>query len=114
MKYQKYRNKKTKIDGYTFDSKLEAKRYQELKLMQKAGVIKELELQPSFEIIPTVRYKGKTYRVTVYKADFSYRDQEGNLIVEDTKGFETDVYKLKRKLFILKYGDQLEFKEIKT
>lgn len=110
---RKYRNKKIKLDGYTFDSKLEARRYQELKLMERAKVITDLALQPRFEIIPTLRWNGKTYRVTQYIADFSYKDQDGNLIVEDTKGYETDVYKLKRKLFLLEYGDKLEFKEIR-
>lgn len=112
MTYRKYNNKKIKLDGHTFDSKLEARRYQELKLLERAGKIKNLKLQPRFELIPTMRWKGKTLRVTKYIADFSYIDDLGNIVVEDTKGFETDVYKLKRKLFLQRYPE-IDFREIK-
>ena len=112
MSYSKYRSKKVKVDGIPFDSKLEARRYKELKLLERAGRIKDLELQPKFELIPTVRWKGKTLRVTKYIADFSYKDEKGNFIVEDVKGFETDVYKLKRKLFLQRYPE-IDFREIR-
>ena len=96
----KYHNKKTIIDGITFDSKLEAKRYKELKLLEKANLIEGLTLQPSFELIPTFKKNGKTFRSCKYKADFTYFDKEKKQqIVEDTKGMATRDYIIKKKLF---------------
>lgn len=81
--------------------------------MKKHGKIKDLELQPTFELIPTFKKDKKTYRKTTYKADFKYFDNEKNkTIVEDTKGFLTDIYKLKKKLFEYTYKD-LQIIEIK-
>jgi hypothetical protein len=101
-KHSKYRNVRTEVDGIKFDSKKEAARYQELKLMERAGEIYDLVLQPAFAI--TVN----GLKVCTYKADFRYnqvrRDQTGmrmeslDHIVEDVKGVKTDVYKLKKKL----------------
>lgn len=102
----KYHNRKTIVDGITFDSKAEAERYQELVLLQKSGVISNLQLQPTFELIPTFKKNGKTYRKTVYKADFSYFDHDvERTIIEDVKGVKTPVYKLKKKLFEYLYKD---------
>lgn len=112
MRYSKYKNKKVVVDGIEFDSKKEAGRYKELKLLEKAGKIKDLELQKVFELIPSFKKNGKTYRKTTYKADFSYFDiTEGKYKVEDVKGFKTDVYKLKKKLFEYKFKE-LELKEL--
>lgn len=112
MSYNKYKNRKTKVDGIEFDSLKEARRYQELKLLVRGGAIKDLELQPVFELIPTQRHEGKTVRKANYIADFKYTDiQRGIVVVEDVKGFKTDVYKLKKKMFLYKYP-QYEFKEI--
>lgn len=109
----KYHNKKVNVEGIVFDSKLEAKRYQELKLLERVGDIKDLQLQPSFDLIPSFKKNGKTFRKTTYKADFSYIDTKtGQMIVEDSKGFLTELYKLKKKLFEYKYSD-LTIKEIK-
>ena len=81
--------------------------------MKRHGKIKDLELQPTFELIPTFKKDKKTYRKTTYKADFKYYDIEKNkTIVEDTKGFLTDIYKLKKKLFEYTYKD-LQLIEIK-
>lgn len=105
-KFNKYKNNKVTVDGITFDSQLEANRYCELKLFYKAGEITQLRLQPEFELIPAFKKNGKSFRKTTYKADFMYLDnRSGKYIVEDTKGFKTDVYKLKRKLFEFKYPD---------
>lgn len=101
----KYHNKKVTFRGITFDSKLEARRYSELLLLKRAGVIKDLQLQPEFELIPSFKKNGKTFRKTVYKADFMYTTKDGTKVVEDTKGFKTEVYKLKKKLFEYKYPD---------
>lgn len=108
----KYHSKKTIVDNIKFDSKKEATRYQELKLLERAGKIKDLKLQQEYELIPKFKKNNKTYRKTIYKADFSYFDIEANkYIVEDVKGFKTDVYKLKKKLFEYRYKD-LEILEV--
>ena len=105
-KENKYHNRKITIDNITFDSKLEAKRYTELKLLEKQGLIKNLILQPSYELIPSFKKNNKTFRKTCYNADFSYYDVNlDKTIVEDTKGFKTDVYKIKKKLFEYHYPD---------
>lgn len=110
--YNKYGNKKVIVDGYKFDSQKEALRYKELKLMEKAGVVKDLELQPAFELIPTIRTEHETLRKTVYKADFRYFDVKADHeVVEDVKGFKTDVYKLKKKMLLYKYKD-IDFREV--
>lgn len=107
--YRKYHNTKTVADGIRFDSKLEAERYEQLKILERAGVIMGLELQPSFELLPSFRKNGKTWRRTVYKADFKYILCENDItIIEDVKGSEaviTDVFRLKQKLFEYKYPD---------
>ena len=107
--YRKYHNKKTVADGIKFDSKLEAERYEQLKILERAGVIRDLELQPSFELIPSFRKNGKTWRRTLYKADFRYiLAEDDSYIIEDVKGSTsviTDVFRLKQKLFEYKYPD---------
>lgn len=107
--YRKYHNTKTVADGIKFDSKLEAERYAQLKILERAGVIRELELQPSFELLPSFRKNGKTWRKTVYKADFRYiLTKDDRIIIEDVKGSTaviTDVFRLKQKLFEYKYPD---------
>ena len=107
--YKKYHNKKTVADGIKFDSKLEAKRYGQLKLMERAGVIRDLELQPEYELIPSFRKNGKTWRRTVYKADFRYiLCEDDKIIIEDVKGSTvviTDVFRLKQKLFEYRYPE---------
>ena len=110
--YNKYGNKKVIVDGHKFDSQKEALRYKELKLMERAGVIKDLELQPTFELIPTIRTEHETLRKTIYKADFKYFDVNADHeVVEDVKGFKTDVYKLKKKMLLHKYKD-IDFREV--
>ena len=112
-KPSKYHNKKVSINGVMFDSKLEANRYKELKILEKNGIIKDLVLQPSYELIPSFKKDNITYRKTVYKADFSYYDNElGKTVIEDTKGYKTEVYILKKKMFEYLYKD-LTIKEIK-
>lgn len=105
--YRKYHNTKTVIDGIKFDSKLEAERYAQLKILERAGVIRDLELQPEYELIPSFRKNGKTWRRAVYKADFRYiLAEDDSYIIEDVKGSTeviTDVFRLKKKLFEYKY-----------
>lgn len=101
----KYNNRKTEIDGITFDSAKEAARYCELKLLQNTGLIFNLELQPFFELQPAFRTPdGKKERAITYRADFLYWDVERRCyIVEDVKGARTEVYKIKRKMMLHKY-----------
>lgn len=68
----KYRNKKTQVDMYVFDSIAESKRYKELALLQRAGEIQNLELQPRFLLQESFKKNGKTYRKIEYRADFMY------------------------------------------
>lgn len=99
----KYNARKVEYDGMMFDSKKEMQRYSELKLLETAGEISQLELQPSFEIV----VNGQ--RICKYRADFRYIEF-GRPIVEDVKGFKTPVYKLKAKLFKALYPE-VNFKE---
>lgn len=107
----KYNAKKTELDGIKFDSKFEAEHYASLKLLERAGVIQNLKLQPRFLLQEGFKYQGHRERKIEYVADFQY-ERDGKTIVEDAKGFKTDIYKLKRKLFLYKYGDKVEFKEV--
>lgn len=93
----------------TFDSKKEAKRYQELILMQKAGIITDLKRQVPFTLVPVFSLNKNRYRPLIYIADFVYKEN-GIKVVEDTKGFRTDVYKIKKKL--MAYIHQIEIKEV--
>ena len=103
----KYNAQPTEIDGIRFDSKREAKRYQELQMLAAAGEIHALQLQPRFELQPAFTdAHGKKHRAINYVADFQYY-QNGHCIVEDVKGVETPVFKIKRKLFLYKYGRQV-------
>lgn len=113
MYYSKYKAKKTTIDGITFDSNAEAKRYKELKLLERGGAIQNLSLQPRF-ILQEGFVNADTLqkeRAIKYKADFQYTENN-ETIVEDVKGFKTSDYKIKRKLFLFKY--QNKYKHIET
>ena len=82
-------------DGQVFDSVKEFHRYGCLQLLERAGKISDLKRQVKFELIP----KQDGERAVHYVADFTYYEN-GKLVVEDTKGFKTDAYKLKRKLML--------------
>lgn len=100
----KYGNRKVIRDGIEFDSIKECQRYCELKLMQRAGVISDLQMQVPFELIPTQRIDGKVVeRPVTYIADFVYK-QDGQKVVEDTKGYKTPEYIIKRKLMLYVRG----------
>ncbi len=87
-----------------FDSKHEAKRYQELRLLEQAGEITNLRLQVPFELIPKSKH-GMPIR---YIADFTYNDLNGQLIVEDAKGVKTPVYRLKRRMMAERYDIKIK------
>lgn len=114
MAYNKYGNKKTYIDGIKFDSKAEAARYLELLLLEKGKIICGLKLQPKYLLQGSFRHNGKCERAIHYVADFSYYECDTEKeVVEDVKGVETDVFKIKRKMFLKIYGDQFDFRVVK-
>lgn len=119
----KYHAIKTTVDGIQFDSKREAQRYQQLKLMVKAGLICNLNRQVKYELIPAQYIDGKCVeRAVTYVSDFEYDEMvpaslrvrtvmaddnikiAGRHIVEDVKGVRTKDYIIKRKLMLHKYG----------
>lgn len=123
MRRRKYGNTKITVDGIQFDSKREAARYQELKLLERAGVISLLQRQTKFQLIPDQhapsnavytkgprkgqRKPGKLLEHECsYIADFCYI-QNGETVVEDAKGYRTEVYKIKKKLMLERYGIQI-------
>lgn len=118
----KYNAKKVEYNGMTFDSKRELKRYKELELLQEAGEIKDLQRQVKYVLIPTQREpdiigkrggvkKGKVIEHECsYTADFTYLDEDGDLVVEDSKGFKTKDYAIKRKLMLYVHG--IKIKEV--
>lgn len=111
-KRSKYGNKKTTVDNLSFDSKAEAKRYSELVILEKAGEIKNLVTQPRYLLQDGFYHEGKKIQAIYYVADFEYSDKFNVLHVEDVKGMKTEVYKIKRKFFLKKYGGNLIFHEI--
>lgn len=96
MKRSKYHNHR---QG-RHDSKREARRAEQLQWMAAAGEISELREQVTFELVP----KQQGERAVKYIADFVYRNKAGDLVVEDTKGFKTPAYRLKRKLMLWVHG----------
>lgn len=105
----KYKSRKVTVDGVTFDSKKEYRRYSELSLLEKAGIIHSLKRQVRFELLPSQRGKdGKVAeRAVTYIADFVYFEGD-KLIVEDTKGFRTKDYIIKRKLMLYMHGVRIK------
>lgn len=99
-KGRKYGNRFVIVDDIRFDSAKEAKRYGELKLLEKAGTISGLKLQPKFDM----HVNGVC--VGYYKADFWYETPEG-AVVEDVKGMRTPLYKLKKKIVEAEYGFEI-------
>ena len=122
----KYGNKKVTIDGEVFDSKREATRYKELKLLERCGAISDLRRQVTYELIPTQREKstrvytkgrkkgqpieGKVIEKAVtYTADFTYIDSAtGTVVVEDAKGMRTRDYILRRKMMLYIHGIKIQ------
>lgn len=103
----KYGNRRARaLTGEVLDSRREARRYQELLILQRAGEITDLRRQVKFVLIPAQR--GEDGRVIErecsYYADFVYRDRDGAEIVEDAKGYRTETYRIKRKLMLHVHG----------
>lgn len=104
MGHSKYHNKKLTVDGQTFDSGKEYRRFRELCLLERAGQIAGLQRQVKFELLPAQRIDGKVVeRACSYVADFVYTE-DGQQVVEDAKGMRTQEYRLKRKLMLYIHG----------
>lgn len=104
----KYNARKVRLDGITFDSKVEAKRYAELLMLERAGAISDLKRQVEFTLIPAQKIDGKCVeRACKYKADFVYTEN-GKRVVEDVKGLKTKDYIIKRKLMLYVHGVRIK------
>jgi len=115
-KYGRYKvaeQQERTIDGIVFASKAEMRRYRELKLLEKSGKIRNLRLQPKFLLLAGF-WRWKEYHHPIhYVGDFLYYDKEKKRkVVEDVKGVETEVFKIKRKLFTIRHN--LELQIVKT
>mgnify|MGYP001043628367 CR=1 FL=1 len=101
-KRSKYSAERTEVDGITFASKKEAKRYAELRDCQRAGLLRDLKLQPRFPLVVN------NVKIGTYVGDFEYTDcEDGQRILEDVKGFKTPAYRLKKKLVLALYGVEI-------
>lgn len=109
----KFSNTRPQVDGYMFDSKAEAERYVELKLMEAAGTIRELRVHPSFELQPAFTARGGRVRAIAHEVDFAYVEGRSLLVVEDVKGAETAEWRIKHKLFCFRYP-QIEYRVLKV
>lgn len=103
MRRSKYGNTRTVVDGIWFDSQREAARWCELKLLERAGEIRNLSRQIEFVLAPAVKIGGRMKPALRYFADFAYHDKTGP-VIEDAKGHKTDVYKIKRHLMATVHG----------
>jgi hypothetical protein len=109
----KYHARRTSVDNITFDSAAEANRYAELLILLKAGEIKDLIVHPKYEIVPYMFINDKRYRAVFYEADFEYKTPDGKVFVEDVKGVETPLFKLKWRLANMLYP-QFIFKIVRA
>lgn len=122
MKRRKYGNRKEEriVNGkvWTFDSRKEARRFDQLMAMLRAGLIRDLALQPEFVIASRVYDKaaGRYMGARKYVADFQYIEaSSGKQVVEDVKSAATrkdKTYRLKRHLFLERYGKEFDFREV--
>ncbi len=111
--HSKYYSKKTIVDNIKFDSKREAEYYSYvLKPLYKSGRVEEIEFQPKFELQPAFEKDGKKYRPITYTSDFKVTWRalmvgdvapKQRIEIIEVKGYETELYKVKRKMFEYKY-----------
>jgi len=106
-KRSKYGNKKTVVDGITFDSKAEAIYYGQLKWLKQAKQIKDFKLQPRFTLQEAFKKNGKTFRKIEYVADFKVINLDGSTEIIDIKGTITKEFAIKRKLFERMYHESI-------
>lgn len=103
----KYGNKKTMVDGITFDSQAESIYYNQLKYLKRANHIKDFRLQPRYLLQEGFKKNGKTYRPIYYKADFEVTNLDGSTEIIDIKGAITKEFAIKQKLFELRYMETI-------
>lgn len=112
--YNKYYAQKMVVDGIRFDSKAEARRYGELKVLEKVGDIEGLSLQPKFTLQEAFKQGKTTIRAIEYRGDFQYYEKKsGRWVVEDVKGMATKEFGIKRKLFLKRYGEEYDFRIVR-
>lgn len=109
----KYNAKKVVIDNIKFDSKAEAAYYQQLKLLKMTGEVVSFDLQPEFVLQESFRKNGKLYRAIKYKADFLVRYSDGHEELIDIKGMLTKEFRIKQKLFELRYMQSIKCVKLK-
>ena len=111
----KYNNRQVQADGHTFDSQAEHRRYCELKLLEQAGDIEDLRVHTRWELQPAFQAPdGQRVRAITYEDDFSYFDfDKDRFVVEDVKGHQTAVFKIKAKMFRFSYPD-FDFRIVKA
>ncbi len=105
MGYNKYKNKKTIIDGFKFDSEMESHYYLYLKQLKEMGEVVDFVLQPTYLLQEGFDLNGKRIRPITYKADFRVIYKDGHEEVIDVKGKLTEEFKIKRKMLLYRYRD---------
>jgi len=112
----KYFSKRTMCNQmHKHDSKKEANRCDELNLLVKAGIIEKLQQQVRVVLKKKFIFQGVTIRAISYYADFTYYDKESKkFVIEDTKGYRTDIYKIKKKLLLSIMKDRKNFQFLET
>lgn len=101
-----YHAVKKEVDGIIFDSTLESKRYMYLKMMQSCGEISDLNMQVKYVLQEGFTVRGRRHRPITYKADFTYL-QNGVLVIEDAKGKELPIFRMKMKMLIKSLGENI-------
>ncbi len=107
VKQNKYRNKKVEVDGHIFDSIAESKYYQQLKWLEANKQILFFRIQPRYLLQEAFEKDGKTHRKIEYVADFEIHHTDGSIEVVDVKGYKTDMFRIKEKMFHKKYPHKL-------
>lgn len=101
----KYNNRRFKADGYRWDSIAEYARWCELRILETAGAISDLQVKyPKYELVPAFKHGKKRYQGVSYIPDFTYTEN-GRLVVEDVKGVKTAVYQIKKKLLLSQHPE---------
>lgn len=104
----KYGNKKVVYKDIPFDSVIEQNYYMHLEALKNEGVVEEIELQPKFVLLDAFEKNGKKYRAITYLADFTVLYADGHSEVVDVKGFVTETFAVKRKMFEQRYSHELK------
>lgn len=106
-KQNKYHNKHAVVDGHSFDSRAEARYYNQLKLRKRAGDIQFFRLQPKYQLMAGFEKDGVKHRAIHYIADFEIHHKDGSIEVVDVKGTLTQVFRLKEKMFHKRFPHKL-------